>query len=184
LRAFVALEFNEPSVLEGLVAMQRRLVETGGDLKLVERQNLHFTVRFLGEISESEASEAASRLKRLALSAPVVELKGLGAFPNQNRPRVLWVGVSHEQEGLVEPIALAVRTALDGIGEREDRPFAAHVTLARLRSEKRSGALTALLRSEAERSFGTARLSGLKLKSSTLTRQGPVYTDLGVYPLA
>jgi 2'-5' RNA ligase len=179
----VALEFNEPSVLEGLVAMQKRLSETGADLKLVERQNLHFTVRFLGEISQGDASEADSRLKRLSLSAPVVELRGLGAFPNPGNPRVLWVGVAREHEALVAPIALAVRGALDGMGEKEDRSFTAHITLARSRSETR-GSLASLLKSEAGRSFGTAKLSTLKLKSSTLTPHGPVYSDVGVYPLA
>lgn len=166
-----------------MVAMQRQLSETGADLKLVEPKNLHFTVRFLGEISEGDASEAASRLRRLSLSAPVVELKSLGAFPTAGNPRVVWVGVASGHEGVVAPIALAVRSALDGIGEKEDRPFAAHITLARNRSGM-LGSLRSLLKSEAGRSFGTVRLSTLKLKSSTLTPHGPVYTDVGVYPLA
>ena len=183
LRAFVALEFNEPPVLGALVAMQRQLSEAGADLKLVESTNLHFTVRFLGEISDGDASEADSRLKRLSLSAPSVELRGLGAFPNAGNPRVLWVGVAREHEGLVSPIALAVRSALAGIGEKEDRPFTAHITLARNRSGM-LGSLRLLLRSEADRSFGAVRLSTLKLKSSSLTPHGPVYTDVGVYPLA
>jgi RNA 2',3'-cyclic 3'-phosphodiesterase len=182
LRAFVALEFDEPSVLEGLVAMQKRLSEAGADLRLVEPQNLHFTVRFLGEISEGDASEADTRLRPLSFSAPTVEIKGLGAFPNAGNPRVLWVGVAHEHEGLVTPIALAVRAALDGIGEKEDRPFTAHITLARNRSGTR-GSLASLIKSEAGRSFGTTKLSALKLKSSKLTPQGPVYSDVGVYPL-
>jgi len=73
--------------------------------------------------------------------------------------------------------------AFDGIGEKEDRPFTAHITLARNRSGT-PGSFASLLKSEAGRSFGTVKLSTLKLKSSTLTPQGPVYSDVGVYPLA
>ncbi|MDA4121040.1 MAG: RNA 2',3'-cyclic phosphodiesterase [Thaumarchaeota archaeon] len=184
MRAFVALEIPEPKVIEALVAVQDQLAETDADLKMVERQNLHFTIKFLGVISDAEASEADSRLKRLSLPAPEVEVKGLGAFPNPSSPRVIWVGLAGEHESLVAPIAKGVIQALEGIGERDDRPFVAHVTLARSRSRARSPALASLLRSNAGQSFGTTKLTTLKLKSSKLTPQGPVYSDIGVYPLA
>jgi 2'-5' RNA ligase len=182
----VALEIPEPKVIEALVAVQDQLAETDAELKMVERQNLHFTIRFLGEISEAQASEADSRLKRLSLAALEVEVKGLGAFPNPDSPRVIWVGVAGEHESLVAPVAKGVAESLVGIGERDDRPFVAHVTLARSRSRSRAHgpALVSLLRSNAGRSFGTAKLTTLKLKSSKLTPRGPVYSDIGVYPLA
>ncbi|MDA4125287.1 MAG: RNA 2',3'-cyclic phosphodiesterase [Thaumarchaeota archaeon] len=183
MRAFVALEIEEPRVLDALVAFQAELSRAGADLKLVERENLHFTVKFLGEISESQAREADARLKGLRLSSARVEVRGVGAFPSIERPNVVWVGVLGSQEGLVVQIAQSAIAALEAIGETDGRPFRAHATLARLRSRNESKELSALLSANSDRSFGSLALKQLKLKSSVLSSQGPTYSDVGVYPL-
>ena len=182
MRAFVALEVS-PAVIESLAAFQRELAASGADIKLVERENLHFTVKFLGEIGDSDAREADSRLKRLSLKSARVEVRGVGAFPSPARPRVVWAGVSKEQEGLVVPEAKEVIASLDGIGERDDRPFQPHLTLARVRSPRNVQGLQSLMALNVDRSFGFADLTSLKLKSSQLTPQGPIYRDVGVYGL-
>lgn len=166
-----------------LTGFQQELTATGADLKLVERENLHFTVRFLGEITDAVAADAGSRLSKLSLKAVQVDVRGGGAFPSPNRPRVVWAGVSKGHQPTVAPLAKAVIDSLEGIGEREDRPFQAHITLARVRSSRNAHRLEALLRENSDRPFGTAYLTSLKLKSSVLTPQGPVYSDIGVYPL-
>jgi 2'-5' RNA ligase len=171
MRAFVALELSDPKVLESIVNFQRELSATGADLKTVERENLHFTVKFLGEIASSQAREVDERLKRLHLDGADVEVKGVGAFPNISRPNV-----RHIAQGAI--------AALEGIGERDERPFTAHATLARVRSVRGISELTSVLRSNSTRSFGEVRLAELKLKSSVLGPRGPTYADIGVYPLA
>lgn len=183
MRAFVAMDLPG-TVVDTLVAFQEELRATGADVKLVERENLHFTVKFLGEISESQASEVLARLSRLGLHRTTVDLRGAGAFPNLRRPRVIWAGVARESEGEVEPIARQVVGALEGLGERDDRPFQAHITLGRVRSPRGSRELGELLARHSERSFGVAELSELKLKSSRLTPAGPIYSDVGVFRLA
>ncbi|MDG7006729.1 MAG: RNA 2',3'-cyclic phosphodiesterase [Nitrososphaerota archaeon] len=182
MRAFVAIDIPD-RVIDSLVAFQGELSATGGDLKLVERENLHFTVRFLGEIGDPQASEVLSRLGRLRLTKGAVEVRGTGAFPNPRRPRVVWAGVAHEGEGVIGPIAREVIGALEGIGERDERPFQAHITLGRVRSFRNSRELGEFLAGQSERAFGVAELSELKLKSSRLTPSGPVYSDIGVFHL-
>ena len=184
MRAFVALEINNPEVIDALRDFQKQLAATGADLKLVDGQNLHFTIRFLGDVSQAQSEEVDSRLRSLTLGGAEVEVRGVGAFPNIGRPSVLWVGVASEHEGLVAPIAQSVIRALEGIGQHDDRPFRAHVTLARVRSGRNAPALSSVLRSNADLSFGRVRLSTLKLKSSDLTPRGPVYADIGEYLLA
>jgi 2'-5' RNA ligase len=183
MRAFVALEISDPKVLESMVAFQRELSATGVYLKIVERENLHFTVKFLGEITPDQAQTVDARLKRLRLGRVDVEVRGVGAFPNISRPNVIWAGVPPEHEERVSPIAQGAIAALEGIGERDERPFTAHVTLARVRFARRVNGLTSVLRSNIDRSFGEVRLVELKLKSSVLGPRGPTYTDIGVYPL-
>ena len=182
MRAFVALEVPGP-VLESLVAFQDEIRATGADLKLVEKGNLHFTVKFLGEVTDAQAGEVRSRLQGLTLRGVEVQVRGAGAFPSPARARVVWAGVAPEHEALVAPVADAVISSLTGIGEEDDRPFKAHITLGRVRSPRNSRQLTELLANNRDRRFGLARLNKLKFKSSVLTPGGPVYKDLGVYSL-
>lgn len=183
MRAFVALDIADGGVLDSLATLQGELSATGADLKLVERENLHFTLKFLGEISDSQAKDADKRLGALRLPGGTVSVSGTGAFPSPQRPNVVWVGVSREDEERVKAIGEAVIKALEGIGERETRPFQAHLTLARVRSGRNRERLAAAVTASSQREFGTFKLGTFNLKSSQLRQSGPVYTDLGVYSL-
>jgi RNA 2',3'-cyclic 3'-phosphodiesterase len=182
LRAFVALEVPG-HVLDALVDFQRSLSRTGADLKVVERENLHFTIKFLGEITDAAVAEAQSRLGKTSIPGAEIEVRGTGAFPKAANPRVVWAGAAPKDEERVSSIAHEVVHSLEGIGERDDRPFRAHITLARVRSPRNSRLLGELLLNEADRPFGVAKLGHLKLKSSVLTASGPIYEDIGVFPL-
>src|SRR5438876_2510290 len=166
-----------------MVSVQEELTKTQADLKIVGRENLHFTVKFLGEISEWQAREADKRLKSLELNRAVVALEGVGAFPSLGHPNVIWAGVAQADRGKIVPIAESVIAELRGIGEEDSRPFQPHITLARVRSAARREALVSLLQLNATRRFGEAELTHLKLKSSELTPRGPVDADVGVYAL-
>jgi 2'-5' RNA ligase len=179
----VAIEIPDKGVLDSLVSFQRELAATGADLKLVEKQNLHFTVKFLGDISETQASDADARLRSLQLGGAVVSVVGVGAFPTVHRPNVVWVGVGRDDESKVRFIAEGVIKALEGIGESDNRPLQAHLTLARVRSGVNRGELAALIRVSSEKAFGSIKLTTFRLKSSQLTPSGPIYRDVGVYNL-
>ena len=183
MRAFIALEVPA-HVLDSLVEFQGEVKSSGADLKLVERENLHFTLKFLGEISDAQVSDASSRLAKLGLQGVEVEVKGVGAFPTTARPRVVWAGAAPEDEGAVTSIADPVNESLRDIGERDERPFRAHITLARVRSPVNTKQLVDLLSRNTQRSFGKAKLTEFKLKSSVLTPGGPIYEDVGVYRLS
>jgi len=182
-RAFVALEMPG-DVVDSLFQAQKELETAGADVKLVERENLHLNLRFLGDLGEAEVSEVKSRLRRLSLRGADVTVRGVGAFPTIARPRVVWAGIAQEDEPLVIPIAREVIGTLEGIGERDDRPFRPHITLARVRSGRNMRELTEVLRQIAGIEFGTVSLREFKLKSSMLTPNGPIYRDEEVYLLS
>ena len=140
-RAFVALEIPE-DVADSLTQAQKELAASGADIKLVERENLHLNLKFLGDLGDEEVSEVKSRLGRLSLKRADVTVRGVGAFPSSTRPRVVWAGIAPEDEPLVVPIAREVISTLEGVGERDDRPFRPHITLARVRSGRNSRELT------------------------------------------
>ena len=179
----MALEVPRESVITAMVSVQEELRKTQADLKVVSRENLHFTVKFLGEISEWQAREADKRLKSLELGRAAVTLEGVGAFPSSVHPNVIWAGVAQVDWGKIVPMAERVIAELRGIGEEDSRPFEPHITLARVRSAAKREALVSFLQLNATRKFGSAELTHLKLKSSELTPRGPVYADVGVYPL-
>jgi 2'-5' RNA ligase len=183
MRAFVALEISEEAVLDEIERSISELLETGADLKRVSRPNLHFTLRFLGEISDEQAREVERRLTSLDLQKAEVTVMRMGAFPDVRRPRVVWVGVSKDDEEKVMGIAGPILGSLKGIGQEDARPFQPHLTVARVRSNHNSGPLASFLEANSSRLFGRASLAHLKLKSSELRPSGPVYTDVGAYVL-
>jgi 2'-5' RNA ligase len=183
LRAFVALEISEAKVLDSLVAFQREMATSGADFRLVERQNIHFTLKFLGDISDSMKDDADERLAKLRLLRQTVAVEGIGAFPSSSRPNIVWVGVAPDDRAKVVDIASAVIASLKGIGEDDERGFQPHATLARVRSGRNRQELSTFLKVNSEKRFGTTTLSSIRFKSSQLTPGGPIYRDVGVYTL-
>lgn len=134
LRAFVAV-FPPDSVLRRLVALRGELEPSIPKLRWVREGNLHFTLRFFGDITREEAERAGAVLDEVAAgTVPFeVELSRLGVFPSWKRPRVLWVGC--EGGGAVlEALARSLERGFRGarLG-KADKPFVPHLTLGRWR---------------------------------------------------
>ncbi|MGH9917893.1 MAG: RNA 2',3'-cyclic phosphodiesterase, partial [Nitrososphaerales archaeon] len=113
MRAFLAFEVS-PEVRDNLVRVEEELRQTRADIKLVERDNLHFTVKFLGEISERAVEGVDKRMRGLPLRSMEVGVRGLGAFPDVRRPRVVWAGVAPQDFSSVINSGQQVIDALKG----------------------------------------------------------------------
>src|SRR5437870_7283156 len=148
-----------------MVSVQEELRKTQADLKVVSRENLHFTVKFLGEISEWQAREADKRLKSLELGRAAVTLEGVGAFPSPVHPNVIWAGVAQADRGKIVPMAETVIAELRGIGKEHSRPCETHITLARARSAATRAVVVTSLQLNATPMFGRAELTHLNLNS-------------------
>jgi 2'-5' RNA ligase len=172
-----------PEVRESLMKVEDELKQTRADIKLVERENLHFTVKFLGEIPESMVEEVDKRMRTLALQRMQVGVRGLGAFPDARRPRVVWAGVSPQDLASISSSGQRVIDVLEGIGESDERGFHPHITVARVRSARNLEALASVMRELAAKEFGSSTITALKLKSSSLTPNGPTYRDIKEYNL-
>jgi 2'-5' RNA ligase len=179
MRAFIAIELPGP-VRAALVSLQRQLAQAEADVKWVEEDNLHVTMRFLGEISEDQRQaierllgEVAGRTPRLQLS-----LSHLGAFPSASSPRVIWVGVGQGSEALSR-IAREIEEGLSALHlPREPREFAAHLTLGRVRSPRNRAQLSHRLKELVWKPPAPFEVAHLTLFQSTLTSSGPLYTPL------
>jgi 2'-5' RNA ligase len=178
MRVFLAVEVNSKEVVERLLQAQRRIVLCGTNVRLVESENLHFTVRFFGEMSEKEVEGTWNRLKDMKIAPIRVTYAGLGTFPGYSRISVIWVGVDHKGSELLAHIAKEIEERLRGLVAGDQKSFHPHITIARVRSSRPGEKLVDLIRSSYDTVFGDDVLTSLKMKQSELTSTGPIYTDL------
>lgn len=184
LRLFYAVRV--PTELQSALGkLEQRLRRAGGQVSWVNSANLHFTLKFLGEVPARLVPQLEQVGREVGQQcAPVVaELRGVGAFPNLSRPRVVWVGTVETALTLTR-LAETLRLTLDRNGLRlgDDKPFASHCTLGRVK-EPPGGLFTRALEQEAAFVAGRLEATEFQLVRSELSRSGPTYTTLASFPL-
>ena len=173
MRTFVAIEISNEDVKKSIKDFQNNLKINA---KPVNMEQLHFTLQFLGEISEEQAQKVIESLKTIKFSEFAINLKGIGAFPKPKFPRVIWIGTDEKGgENLVE-LAKKVEIVLNPLGLVSDKPFKPHITIFRIK--KKIGDITEELNKQKKVDFGIQKISSIKLKKSELTSEGPIYSDL------
>jgi len=179
-RTFVAVEIND-----AIRARAGELIEllrgSGGDVKWVETQNLHLTLKFLGDVPSRNIPRVCDAVAGGAAEVEpfFVEVCGAGAFPTAGRPRTVWLGVG---DGLEEMIALhdRIQSPLKKLGFRpEHRRFHPHLTIGRVRRGGPGVAdLGQLIKQQADFPAGRLQVSKVTVFSSQLERAGPIYAAL------
>lgn len=179
-RLFIAVELPS-TVIEQLEAVQRELRATGADVKWTRPEQMHLTLKFLGDMPEELAPDLSALLSEAAEAGmPAVgRLGGLGAFPNLKRPRVVWAALE-EPTGELAKLQARIEQALSGLVEPDGRPWSPHLTLGRTRSGRNVQRLAEMI--ESYRLAGGAVLEvpirEAVLFRSQLRREGPLYTPV------
>ena len=173
MRTFVAIEISNDTILDSIEKLQK---DINIDAKPVAAKNLHFTLQFLGEISDELARKVSSSLKKIEFSSFNLTLKGIGAFPTPKNPRVVWIGTDKQGGDLLIELSKKVGNVLEPLGLVSDKPFKPHITIFRIKKRKED--IRRKLEERKEIEFGSQRVSSIKLKKSQLTPNGPIYSDL------
>jgi RNA 2',3'-cyclic 3'-phosphodiesterase len=184
IRAFIAIELDKP-VQEALSQIQGQLKKSQADVKWVAPQNIHLTLKFLGDVLSDKREDLRQILPEVLsnISGFELEINQLGAFPKIQRPRVVWVGITKNADKVKE-IATLLEEKLQTLGlEREDREFSAHITLGRVRSPKNLNHLGQAMENCKILKPLKQAVKNVTLFQSTLTPQGPIYTPLLLVPL-
>lgn len=188
LRAFIAIELPKP--LQDAIEKQTvRLRQTLGDeiVRWVPTQNMHLTLKFLGEIATSHVEFLKQLVAQEASSHPSFELQigGLGSFSTSRRPHILWAGL-HAPVGLVS-LQKSIEASASRLGyEREEREFSPHLTLGRVRQnidQTEVQKIRTALDTIQLGNIGITRVDSIHLIKSDLHPSGPVYTKLFSAPL-
>ena len=180
-RAFLAFDLENVEVKKKLAEVQLLAAKTGADLKLVETENIHMTIRFLGDITLKMADKIFEEMKKVQFKPFTVHISGLGVFPNLSYPRVLWAGISEGVEQL-KNVFIQLEPKLQNLGFQPDpKGFSPHLTIARVRSGANKTQLAEFVQKNAKYDFGTVNAACLRLKRSELTSRGPIYSNLKEY---
>ncbi len=178
IRSFIAFDMDSEPVLKKIVEVQNMLINTGADLKLVEPQNIHITIRFLGNISPTTVDKIYEGMKKVRFTPFDAKIKDLGAFPKPQYAKVLWVGMTEGAEQM-RSVFNQLEPHVRGLGFPPDRKgFSPHLTIARVRSGRNRVELSRSISENANYDFGVVRASCLRLKKSDLTPTGPIYSIL------
>ncbi len=173
-RGFIAVDIPRSPALDALAADVRK---ASPSLKVVATDQLHLTVKFLGDTEEGLIPEIVAAIREATSGAQPFEMRvrGTGAFPSLSRMNVIWVGVEGAEP--LAKIAEALESALESLGfPRERRSWTAHVTLARVKGSRDLEPVRRVLESHATDLFGTSTVDVVHLKKSVLTPQGARYT--------
>ena len=182
MRLFVALEIplTARQNLATLIASLRAITR---EPRWVRAENLHLTLKFLGEVAPDKLARVETALAGIrSHQAVTLEVRGLGFFPNEKNPRVFWAGI--EASSNLKTLAADIEDAMEKCGvAREKRGFSPHLTLARLERSLPEG-LRKVIAENAQREFGSLRTREFHLMQSKLKPAGAEYTTLKTFPFS
>jgi RNA 2',3'-cyclic 3'-phosphodiesterase len=179
-RLFVALDIPE-DVRAAIGALVKQLREQFRDARWVRIEGVHITLKFIGEVPSEKMEVIEAALRTVPSPAPIkINFRGLGFFPNERRPRVLWAGI--ESSAALGALAAAVDASLEPLGiTREQRAFSPHLTLARYESSKGLDWLREGIAAAGPLEFGSGVAKEFHLYQSVLKRGGAEYTRLATF---
>jgi 2'-5' RNA ligase len=187
IRAFIAIELKDKNTIENINSFSSRLKQNQTKIKLVEPENLHLTVKFLGHISDTLAKQIYNILER-EINEDMFKgnifnykLKGVGQF---NKFSVIWVKLIGDTQFLQQVNSSIVNILFERLEVPRDRrsQFKPHLTIARLKKDKINfqnfSVLKNLINEHKNLELGPFTVNQVKLKKSDLTPKGPIYSDL------
>ncbi len=180
MRLFIAIELPDELKKE-MVKVQARLRKADVDASWTRAEGMHLTLKFMGEVAEQQVPEILSDLRKaLEGAGPLrLEVKGVGTFPNPKNTRVVWIGLSGDIEKLMQRQS-SIEHAMVLLGmEREERKFAPHLTLGRIKHIRSREQWIKTLEEIKDISLAGFDVTSISLMKSELKPTGAVYAEMG-----
>ena len=180
IRSFIAIKLPE-EIKNKIAEVQKTLKDSGADVKWVNPDAIHLTLKFLGNIEKTQIENILSFIKKSSAGIKpfTVEIKSTGVFPKIEYPRVVWIGLKEETKALLA-LQQKIEDNLLPLGfEKEGRDFKPHLTLGRVKSQKGKEKLISALLQSKDLSFGKFEVTEINLMQSVLEPTGAKYSSLG-----
>jgi len=179
IRAFIAIDLD-PKIRQAIGQAQDCLKKLDCNIKWVKPENAHLTLKFLGDVKLKMIETVSEILTNIFRNTPSIptELTELGAFPDMDHPRILWVGFKDDRHQLAQLTAV-IETKLGKIGLKKDRKtYHPHITIGRTRAPKNLKLLTGAMSNYKLPGGSAQTIKSAVLYKSALTPQGPIYETL------
>lgn len=178
IRTFIALEISNV-IRKQITNIQKNLMNKGAEIRWIKNDNIHLTLRFLGEIENKYHDKIFEAMNNVAEDARSLNLSltGLGMFPDENHPTVIWVGIGGEVEELRQ-MAEKCDYYLTEIGfEIKKRHFRPHITIGRIKKIANKNLFISELK-DVEINQTVFKVDKLNVVKSDLKPTGAIYTNL------
>lgn len=183
MRLFVGIRIPG-DIAEKICGLTAKLAKKVKEAKTVKPENLHITLKFLGEVEEEQLAGVGDVLGGAARNFKPFDITigGVGGFPEGKKIRVLWVGA--DSGGRLRLLNREIENKIEALGFSPDRRFKEHITIARFKTTPCLAVIDGLKASHIETIFGVMRADHIELIKSTLTSAGPVYDTLLKFPFS
>ncbi len=168
MRLFIAIKISPNNNILEILSLLKKFGKT------VEAENIHLTLKFMGEVSDHQ--QIINSLETIRFKIFDLELKGMGAFPNERRGRILFL------KAYPENILVSLANEIDRVTQYipMDHPFSPHITVVRI---KNYADLTQIIGENKNKNFLIQKVDHFSLFKSTLTPRGPIYEELNKFQL-
>ncbi len=174
IRTFIAVDLSS-EIRERIKGIHHQFANYA--VRLVDPELTHITLKFLGDVPEEKISPITDALSGINCSPFDIDIEGIGAFPNMNYIRVIWVSAKGDFRELHQEVELALKP----LGfPRDNRTFTAHATLARVKRvpQEQKTPLKIMIEQLSDVKLGSMKVDLIRFKKSTLTPKGPLYETL------
>ena len=188
-RCFLAIDI-EPKLTRKIEEVQKEFKKTNNNIKYVEKENLHFTLKFFGNITNSKINEIKIAINSLltkinsddTVNDPFkteLAIEGIGTFPNKDYMKVLWIGTKNNS--FLVNLQKQLDSEFEKLGFKKEKNFKTHLTIGRIRNLKHKKEFKEKIEELESINIGKMNISKISLKKSELTPKGPIYSDIKVF---
>jgi len=182
LRAFLAIDIDK-KLVQKIEDLQKEFKKTKANVKYVEIENIHFTLKFFGNINEQMINKISIAIKNVLKEyEPInIVIKGTGSFPNEDYIKVIWLGIKEN------PILIDLAKKLDEefkkLGFKKEKNYSPHLTIGRMKSPKNKKEVKDKIATFKNIEIGKMNINKISLKKSELTPNGPIYSNIKTFSL-
>ncbi len=181
-RAFLAIDLDD-DLKPKINKIIREFKKIDTRIKYVELNNLHLTLKFFGDIDTNGLELLENAIGNVVndFEPFKINIKGCGAFPNNNHIKVIWVGI--DNDGIIKELHDKLDKEFTRLGFDKDKKFSTHLTIGRMKSAKNKSQVKTVIEEFNEFEIGEMMVDRITLKKSTLTPSGPIYDNIYEFEL-